>query len=187
MFDVPDNISIKELLTEFSPNMAKGAIALSGAAAELKGTEFSLVIDVDGEIYSYEVKDGEQFDVKEGDIDKALVRISLSRDDLEKMIATKSLDMLLGIQSDLNRRKYDALSRLNGSMTALLDNGDGSAYTIKATFNGADKPECTFKLTTADSGALMRKEVNPVNLFMSGAMKIEGDMAFAMATQPLFT
>jgi putative sterol carrier protein len=31
------------------------------------------------------------------------------------------------------------------------------------------------------------KEANPVNLFMSGAMKIEGDMAFAMATQPLFT
>jgi len=33
----------------------------------------------------------------------------------------------------------------------------------------------------------MKKKTNPVNLFMSGAMKIEGDMSFAMATQPLFT
>jgi len=42
-------------------------------------------------------------------------------------------------------------------------------------------------MTAKDTGALMRKETNPVNMFMSGAMKIEGDMAFAMGTQPLFS
>jgi putative sterol carrier protein len=42
-------------------------------------------------------------------------------------------------------------------------------------------------MNSKDTAALMRKEANPVNLFMSGAMKIEGDMSFAMATQPLFT
>ena len=42
-------------------------------------------------------------------------------------------------------------------------------------------------MTAKDSSALMRRETNPVNLFMSGAMKIEGDMSFAMGTQPLFS
>ena len=42
-------------------------------------------------------------------------------------------------------------------------------------------------MKTTDSIALVRKETNPVNLFMSGQMKIDGDMAFAMSTQPLFS
>jgi len=42
-------------------------------------------------------------------------------------------------------------------------------------------------MKTTDSISLIRKETNPVNLFMSGQMKIEGDMAFAMSTQPLFS
>jgi putative sterol carrier protein len=30
-------------------------------------------------------------------------------------------------------------------------------------------------------------EDNPVQMFMNGALKIEGDMAFALSTQALFT
>jgi hypothetical protein len=185
--NIPDNLTIKQLLTEFSPRVAKDSIARSGGAAGLAGTRFTLVMDVDGQVFHYDVKDGSDFTVGEGSIADPLVHIAISKADLEKMIAQKSLDMLLGIQSDLNRAKYDVLQRLNGKMTALLDNEDGTAYKITATFNGKESPACSFKLTTADSAALMRKEVNPVNLFMSGRMKIEGDMAFAMSTQPLFT
>lgn len=185
--NVPEGITVKELFTEFAPKLAKEGIEQSGAAAELGGTEFSLVVDVSGEKYCYVVKNGTEFDVKEGDLDAPVVRISVSTEDIEKMIATNQLDMLLGIQSDLNRSKYNALQNIKGSMTAVLANDDGSYFTISATLNGAATPACTFKMKTTDSAALIKKEVNPVNLFMGGAMKIEGDMAFAMATQPLFT
>ena len=58
---------------------------------------------------------------------------------------------------------------------------------IQTILNGATTPSSVFKMTAKDSSALMRRETNPVNLFMSGAMKIEGDMSFAMGTQPLFS
>jgi putative sterol carrier protein len=187
MQEIPTNIGIKELLTELSPNIAREAIQSSGADKELAGTVFSLVVEVSGEKYSYLVKDGRDFDIKEGDIDAPLVRVKIEKSNLEKMIATKSLDMLLGIQSDLNKQKYNALKGLKGSFTAELTNDDGSVTTIETILNNAMEPKATFKMKTADSISLVRKETNPVNLFMSGAMKIEGDMAFAMSTQPLFT
>ncbi|MBW1989274.1 MAG: SCP2 sterol-binding domain-containing protein [Deltaproteobacteria bacterium] len=185
--EVPKDISIKDLFLDFAPKMAQGALALGGKVDELAGTEFTLVVDVSGEKYRYIVKNGQEFDVGEGDLDAPMVRLEVSKDDLEKMIKNNELDMLLGIQSDLNKSKYDALSRIKGTMTAVLSNDDGSEYTIVAKFNNADTPKATFRLKTSDSAALARKEVNPVNLFMQGQMKIEGDMAFAMTTQPLFT
>lgn len=187
MKEIPADIGIKELLTEVSPGIAREAIASSGADKELQGTVFSLVVDVSGDKYSYLVRDGVDFQITQGDIEAPLVRVKIEKDNLQKMIATKSLDMLLGIQSDLNKQKYNALKSLKGSFTAELLNDDGSVTTIETILNGAAQPRATFKMKTADSISLIRKETNPVNLFMSGAMKIEGDMAFAMATQPLFT
>ena len=185
--NVPTDISIKELLTSFAPKMAQEVIASSGRAAELVGTRFTLVLDISGYQVSYDVKDGADFKVTETAQDNPMVKIQVTEDDLNRMIATENLDMLLGIQNDLSKQKYDVLSRLKGSMTAILSNDDGSIFTINATFNGGEAPKCTFRMKTTDSAALIRKEQNPVNLFMSGLMKIEGDMAFAMSTQPLFT
>ncbi|MDY6822982.1 MAG: SCP2 sterol-binding domain-containing protein [Thermodesulfobacteriota bacterium] len=185
--DIPKDISIDELLLNFAPDMAKQMIEKNGAAAELSGTEFSMVVDVSGKKYCYVVKNGTDFDVKEGDMDNPMVSISITKDDMKKMIETNSLDMLLGIQSDLNKRKYDTLQTLKGSFVAELANDDGSAVSIKTSFNGAETPSAVFKMKTSDSIALVNKETNPVNLFMSGGMQIEGDMAFAMQTQPLFT
>lgn len=185
--DIPKGLSIKDLLLDFSPKMAKEMIAKSGAVAELAGTEFSMVVDVSGAKYSYVVKNGTDFNVKEGSLAKAMVTISISEADMKKMIETNSLDMFLGIQSDLNKRKYQVLQNLKGKMVAKLSNADGSVVTIATVFNGSETPVTTLKLKTSDSIALVKKETNPVNLFMSGGMQIEGDMAFAMQTQPLFT
>lgn len=187
MQQIPNNISIKELLTSLSPAIAKEAIVSTGADKELKGTEFSLAVDVSGEVYSYLIKDGTEFTIKEGDIDSPMVRVKVAKDTLEKMIETQSLDMLLGIQSDLNKNKYNVLKGLKGSFVAELTNDDGSMFLIDTTFNNAPDPKATFRMKTTDSIALIRKETNPINLFMSGQMKIDGDMAFAMSTQPLFS
>ncbi|MBU1171127.1 MAG: SCP2 sterol-binding domain-containing protein [Proteobacteria bacterium] len=188
MQNIPTDISIKDLLCDLSPRLAKEVIAASGKLPELEGTELTLVIAVEGEnSYSYIVKDGKDFTVKAEAIDNPMVKIALSKSDLEKMIATNNLDMLLGIQQDLNKTKFNALKSLKGSFNAELKNTDGSVYLIKTICNGSDSPNCTFKMTTEDSTKITKKEAHPVNLFMSGAMQIEGDMAFAMATQPIFT
>ncbi len=187
MKEIPADTSVRDLLLKLSPEIAREAIVSSGADKELGGTEFSLVVDVSGDKYSYRVKNGTEFDIRQEDIDSPMVRVKIDRESIEKMIRTSSLDMFLGIQSDLNRNKYNVLKNMKGSFVAELTNDDGSILAIETIFNNATEPKAAFKMRTADSIALTRKETNPVNLFMSGAMKIEGDMAFAMSTQPLFT
>jgi len=86
----------------------------------------------------------------------------------------------------LNKTKYETVKSLNGSFKAELSNDDGTNYLIDVMFNGAQEPSAVFRMKTTDSALMMRKEQNPVNLFMAGAMQIEGDMQFSMATQPLF-
>lgn len=185
--DIPKDISLKELLTEFSPNMAKQMLEESGKAAELTGTQFSLCVDVSGEAYSYVVKDGKDFEVTEGAIDNPMVMVKMTKEDMDKMIATQNLDMLLGMQSDLSRAKYDTMTNLKGAIGTELTMDDGSTVKFMVTLNGAAAPTCTFKMKMSDSLAIMKKEASPVTLFMGGQMKIDGDMAFAMSTQPLFS
>ncbi|MBN1498358.1 MAG: SCP2 sterol-binding domain-containing protein [Spirochaetes bacterium] len=187
MKEIPADTSVRDLLLKVSPEIAREAILSSGASKELDGTEFSLVVEVSGDTYSYLVKNGTEFDIREADIDAPMVRVKIDRESIEKMIKTNSLDMFLGIQSDLNRSKYNVLRNIKGSFVAELTNDDGSVLSIETIFNNAMEPKAVFKMRTADSIALTRKETNPVNLFMSGAMRIDGDMAFAMSTQPLFT
>jgi len=183
---ITSNTTVEQFLTEIMPKEALGMLQNSNAPKELNGTEITMVVEVDGKSYGFKVNDGKDI-TPCGDIPNAMLRLKISEADLKKMIDTNNLDMLLGMQKDLTRARYNALSSLKGSFIAKLKNDDGSEFTIEAILNGATSPQSIFRMSTKDSAALMKKETNPVNLFMSGAMKIEGDMSFAMATQPLFT
>jgi putative sterol carrier protein len=184
---VPADTSIEKLLSEHMPKIAKDQLASNPAAADLAGSEITMVIEVSGDQHGFTLKDGKDVAYKKGDISNPKLRLKLNKDDLEKMIKTQSLDMVIGITNDLNKAKLNALNSLKGSFVAEITNDDGSVVKLQAILNGAIDPASVFKMSAKDTGALMRKETNPVNLFMSGAMKIEGDMAFAMGTQPLFS
>ncbi len=184
---IPADTAVGDFLTSVLPKVSAEMAASNPTAAELAGSSITMVINVDSESYGYTVTDGSKLDFTVGEIENPMIRIKLSKDDLEKMIKTDNLDMLIGLQHGLNRAKYNALKSLKGSFLSEIAHSDGHVFKIDATLNNAAQPRSTFRMSAADTSALMRKETNPVNLFMSGAMKIEGDMAFAMATQPLFT
>jgi putative sterol carrier protein len=184
---IPADTSVDKLLSEIMLNVAKDQLANSSSAADLAGTEITMVVEVAGDKHSYTLKNGAEVAYNKGDIATPKLRLKVSKEDMEKMIKTQNLDMILGIMNDLNKAKYNAINSLKGSFVAEISMEDGSAVKLQAILNGATDPASVFKMTAKDTGALMRKETNPVNLFMSGAMKIEGDMAFAMGTQPLFS
>jgi len=182
---IPTDINIKELLSEKMPEITKNALVQNNAAAELSGTEISMAVDTGTESVSYILKDGKDIDVSEGITENVMLKLKVDHGDLENMIKSNNLDMILGIQSDINKSKYDALKTLKGSFVAEIDD-EGNKIKMEVTLNGVATPQTIFRMSMKDSSALMRKETNPIQLFMSGALKIEGDMAFAMATQPLF-
>ncbi len=184
---IPTDTSVIDFLSKVYPKVSAEMAAVNPSASELSGSTITMVVDVDGDAYSYTIKDGSKVEFKEGAIDKPMLKLKMSKAELDKMIKTDNLDLILGMQNGLNKAKYNALNSLKGSFLAAVTTDDGYVFNINATLNNADTPHSVFRMTATDSAALMRKDTNPVNLFMSGAMKIEGDMAFAMATQPLFS
>ncbi|MBU0994650.1 MAG: SCP2 sterol-binding domain-containing protein [Proteobacteria bacterium] len=183
---IPVDTSVKELLTKVMPELTQKAFAETNAVAEFAGTEITMQVDTSKGSYSYVLKNGKDIDVNEGQLENPMVVLKVTEDDIKKMITNQELDMLLGMTTDLTKTKYNCIKNLNGGFNAKLSNEDGSIYDIGVLFNGAGNYKATIKMKTADSTSLMRKQANPMSLFMAGGMQIEGDMAFALSVQPLF-
>ena len=181
------SVNVRDLLTEAVPKLAREYIKLRGEQEELKGTELTLTLDISGSLYSYIIEDGVNFDVKEGSIDNPKVRISFSLESISKMLDMKNIDMLIGMQRQLTRKKYDVLSGLKGTSVFQITNSDGTVSEITATFNATQNPKAVLKLSLENANLINSGKENPMNLFMAGKMKIEGDMGFALKLQPLFT
>jgi putative sterol carrier protein len=179
-------VNVRELLTEFIPKLAGEYIQMRGGQEELKGTELRLTLDISGDVYSYIIKDGVDFDVKEGNMDNSAVRISLPLESMSKMVDMKNIDMLIGMQKQLTKKKFELLSGLKGTGVFQIKNPDDTISEITATFNMAENPKAVLRLSMQDANLIIGGKESPINLFMSGKMKMEGDMAFAMKLQPLF-
>lgn len=186
MNQIQPDTSINDLLTVVLPERTKESISSRGVSEELKDTVITMNLDISGRNYGYKVTNGTDIEVLGDGIDDAMVTICVSEDELGKMIQNNELDIVLMVITELNKTKYETVKSLNGAFKAELSNDDGSQYNIQVIFNGATEPNALFKMKTSDTALMMRKEENPINLFMAGSMQIEGDMQFAMATQPLF-
>ena len=179
-------VNVRELLTEFIPKLAAKYVRMRGSQEELKGTELTLTVDISGTVYGFIIKDGADFTVKEGPIGNPRVHVALSLETIAKMADMKNIDMLMGMQSQLTRKKYDVLTGLKGTSVFAIKNPDGTVSDITVTFNGAQTPKVGLRLSMEDANRINRGEGNPIQLFMSGRIEIDGEMAFAMMLQPLF-
>jgi len=179
-------VNALELFMEFIPKLAGQYIQMRGDQEELKGTELKITLDISGSVYSYIIQDGVGFSVREGAVDNPHVRIAFSLDTLSKMADMKNIDMLIAMQKQLTRKKFDVLTALSGTGVFQIKNTDETVSEITAIFNGAEKPNAVLRLSMQDANMISSGKESPINLFMSGKMKIEGDIAFAMKLQPLF-
>ncbi|MEM6319017.1 MAG: acyl-CoA dehydrogenase family protein [Bacteroidota bacterium] len=66
----------------------------------------------------------------------------------------------------------------------LYIDGTGDQNVVSADGNGAD---CTVNITYDDFQSLIKGELNPMSAFMSGKLKVDGDMGVAMKLQQLFS
>ncbi len=94
-------VNVEELMTEFIPKLAKEYIQMRGTQEELKGTELKLTLDISGDVYSYTIKDGVDFEIKQGNIDHSMVHIALSLESMAHLADMQNIDMLIGMQKQL--------------------------------------------------------------------------------------
>ena len=82
---------------------------------------------------------------------------------------------------------------INATIQLDLSGDGGGSWLIKiadgqiATEEGqANSPDLTLGMEASDYIALSRGEANPMNLFMAGKIKLQGDMGLAMKFQEMF-
>ena len=71
----------------------------------------------------------------------------------------------------------------NGGEGAVLINGHGEENTVS---NDDGEADCTVNVDKGDFDEMISGDLNPMAAFMSGKLKIEGDMGVAMKLSSLF-
>jgi putative sterol carrier protein len=89
------------------------------------------------------------------------------------------------------RSKPDVVAKINAIYQFNISGAGGGAWSIDCTSGGqvssgtAAGARCTVAMTDADFLAVVNGKLNPQMAFMTGKLKIQGDMALAMKLQQI--
>ncbi|MGC3999600.1 MAG: SCP2 sterol-binding domain-containing protein [Anaeromyxobacter sp.] len=90
--------------------------------------------------------------------------------------------------------KPDVVTKINAVYQFNISGPGGGAWTVDCTAPGGKVTEgavtaakCTVAATDADFLAIVNGKLNPQMAFMSGKLKIQGDMGLAMKLQQILT
>lgn len=73
-----------------------------------------------------------------------------------------------------------AVKALKGTLELNLTRPDGDPFKVETCFNGAATPRTKLTVALADQLAMNEGKMNPQEAFMTGKLKVEGDMGFMM-------
>jgi len=184
--EVKEDITAREYFEEIVPKIFEEQMS-STTVLGMEGTEFSIQFDIVGgekQTYGLVIKDARELEVVAGPAKDPVVRVELSEDVWRAAVTGKlegAVDMFTDMGQMADRSRLDQIKTLSGALTLDLSRPDGTSVSVKVSFNGAESPGTTFKASLEDYAAIAKGELAGVNAFMSGKLKIEGDMPFAMA------
>lgn len=180
--EVSENVTVKEYFEEHVPKLFEEEIGKTPVSG-MDGTVFTVEFDVGEQSYGLTITDAKELEVSEGSLDSPMIKVELSEDIWRKAVTGKmegAVDMFTEMGQMANRQRYDSLKSTSGVMNLELGMPDGSNANIKVVFNDATSPEVTFKADLEDWAKVASGETPGPMAFMSGKLKIEGDMGFAM-------
>jgi len=184
--EVNEDVTVKEYFEDYVPKMF--AEQVSGASPSgMEGTEFSLQFEIMGDekqTYGLLVKDAKELEVVSGPVQDPIVTIELSENVWRESVTGKLegvVDNFTGMGQEASRARYDQVKGIKGTLNLELTRQDMPGVQFKVVFNGAGSPSTTFKASLEDWVAISKGELAGPSAYMSGRLKIEGDMPFAMA------
>lgn len=182
--EIKDDVTAKEYFEEYVPKIFAEQVA-GASLSGMDGTVIALQFDiVNGETqtYSLVVKDAKEVEAVAGPADGPLVTIELSEDVWRQAVTGKlegATDMFTDV-SRMSRARFDLIKDTKGTLVMDLSRPDGPNANINVTFNGAESPRAVFHCSLETWVKLNKGEIAGPTAFMSGQLKIEGDMGFAM-------
>ncbi|MBK5093614.1 MAG: SCP2 sterol-binding domain-containing protein [Actinobacteria bacterium] len=184
--EVGEDVTVREYFEEHVPKIFEEQV--SGISSSgMEGTDFSVQFDISGaekQTYGIIVKDAKELEVVSGPIKDPIVTLELSEDAWREAVTGKlegAVDAFMDMGQMANRTRYDLIKDTKGTMGLLLSRPGGTDLEFKVIFNGAESPKTTFKASLEDWVKISRGELEGTAAYMSGSLKIEGDLPFAMA------
>jgi hypothetical protein len=132
------------------------------------------------------IKDG-AMTTKQG-TDEAVLTFKLSVDDFLDAVNSRNgaAPTLLLPAARPGRPDNSGRARmLKGTITQELSRDGADPFKLEMTFNGAEAPRTVLKMQLADFVAMQEGRLNGQEAFMTGKLRIEGDMAFMMQVAAL--
>lgn len=182
---VDENVTPEQFFQQLLP-MGFEAQAASGAAVP---SDFSLQYHLTGDgggDWHVTMKDG-KMTTKKGN-EPAVLAFTLSTDDWRDAVLSRngaSLAILLPAARPGRPDNSGRAKALKGTVAQELAREGKDPFKIEMSFNGAATPRTVLKMKLADFVAMQEGKLNGQEAFMTGRLRIEGDMAFMMQVAAL--
>jgi len=134
-----------------------------------------------------EIKDG-KMTTKKGSADAVLTFTLSIEDFLDAVLSRNGAAPAVLLPANRPGRPDNSgrAKTLKGTIAQeLAREGDADPFKLEMTFNGAATPRTVLKMKLADFVAMQEGRLNGQEAFMTGRLRIEGDMAFMMQVAAL--
>ena len=180
---------MKEFFTEYVRENVEKAIRETPTPG-MDGTELTLQFKITGETgykYCLKITGGRNLDLIEGGIPRPMIEVEMSEADWrDGMSQAGELggalinQMLEASRIAVNRKNYDFLKAVSGRIEVeVVRPGQPPARSVTR-LNQAEAPAATVVISLEDLAAIFRGETNSQIAFMSGKIKVKGDIGFLL-------
>lgn len=152
-----------------------------GAAVPTDFTMQYVLTGPGGGEWTVTIKDGKMSTTK-GRHD-AVLTFTLSTDDWRDAVLGRNgatIALLLPQSRPGRPDNSGRVKQMKGTVAQELARESGEPFKVEMTFNGATTPRSVLKMKLADYVAMQEGRLNGQEAFMTGRLRIEGDMAFMM-------
>jgi putative sterol carrier protein len=178
---VPDDVTPQQFFEQLLP---MGFAAQAASGGNVPQGEFTMQYKVTGQgggDWLVTIANG-QMTARQGTGD-AHITFTLSADDWRDAVLGRNGATLALILPQNRPGRPDNSGRakqLRGTMALELARDAGEPFRESLTFNGAESPRTVMKMKMADYVAMQEGRLNGQEAFMTGKMRVEGDVAFLM-------
>ncbi len=184
---IREDIEAKKFFEEIVPKQFEEMDKIEG----MEGTEFAIQFNITGEgggSWTVVVTDGKTMEVRPQEYEKAQITMTLDVKDWRDSVTGKLTGLDIMQQTGRgSRAQFDKLKTVAGTLKLELTKDDGSLFPLEMMFNKAAAPQTTLKMKASDYADMQTGKLNGQQAFMSGKLKISGDMGFAMKIGTLMT
>ncbi len=180
----PDDVTPAQFFRELLP----AGFAAQQEAGQARPGDITLgyrLTGAGGGSWIVDIRDG-RMHTREGEGD-AHLRFTLSTEHFREAVLGRNgaaLALILPAQRPGRPDNSGRAKALKGTLALELSR-DGEPFKEELTFNGAETPRTVIKMKLADYLDMQTGKLNGQEAFMTGKLRVEGDMAFLMQVSAL--